>query len=141
MANEIDTDPIPQSCTFGVDANSIDDLVTLEPQGDIKSKSMSMALTHTMSHLDSFISSLVVKSGNPLHRYGNPTTTTTLTFSVPKNHLLDKVLFHQKYVPLYPPCCTVSTIDFPERSILPTVRSRYYQGNNRYEASNQTRIF
>jgi hypothetical protein len=92
MGHEIDTDPISQSCTFGVDTDSIDDLATFEPQGDIKSKSTSTALTHTMSHLDNFISSLVVKSGNPLDSHGNPTTTTTFTLSVPKNHLLDKVL-------------------------------------------------
>jgi hypothetical protein len=102
--HEINTNLLSQSCTFGVDTDSIDDLATLEPQGDIKSKSTSTALTHTMSYLDSFISSLEVESGNTPDSHGNPTTTTTTTFtiSVPKNHLLDKVLFHQKHVPYIP---------------------------------------
>jgi hypothetical protein len=63
-----------------------------------------------------FSSTLLGKS-NTADSHGNKTTTSIYSFSVPKNHFLDKVLFHQMHAPYVPNNAKYSASTFLEGAI------------------------
>jgi hypothetical protein len=88
------------------DADSVDKSLPLEPT---RGASTNNLISHSLDFSSTLLGKYITANG-----HGNKTTTSIYSFSVPKNHFLDKVLFHQMHVPYIPNTAKYSASTFLE---------------------------